>query len=152
MISKKRKGAVAIIELMIIMLIGIVFLISMTFSYRHLSNNIWDDANQIYFDVIVNYIDSSFSMLTIKNKNINYAPTVQKYEISMTSVPKTFFSLKGLDDNRVAVKNEIGETEILEYPENNNIRGYANSRNKKIILTCYTNDTGYNFVEINAED
>ena len=152
MISKKRKGAVAIIELMIIMLIGIVFLISMTFSYRHLSNNIWDDANQIYFDVIVNYIDFSFSMLTIKNKNINYAPTVQKYEISMTSVPKTFFSLKGLDDNRVAVKNEIGETEILEYPENNNIRGYANSRNKKIILTCYTNDTGYNFVEINAED
>lgn len=149
---ENRKGAVAIIELMIIFAIGIVLLTSMTFSYRQMSNNIWEDAKDRQFEVVANYIDSCFSILTEHNKNMNYAPTVQKIELMMIDVPETYYSIRGRGNNNVAITNKEGEIKILEYPSNNKISGFATSHNKNIILTAYTNDTKYNIVEIRGRD
>lgn len=148
---KKRKGVIAIIEIMIIMMIGLVFLTTMTYSYKYLSENIWIEAKQEYFNIFTNYIDSSFSIITMQNRNMNYAPSIQKYEIEIPHVPETFFSIKGLDNNQVIIKNGRGITKILNYSTNNKIIGYANSQNKKIILACYAKDTGQNIIEINKD-
>ena len=150
--GRNRKGAVAIIEIMIIFAIGLVLLTSMTFSYRQMSNNILEDAKDRQFDVVANYIDSCFSVMIEQNKNMNYAPTVQKLEIKLIDVPETSYSIKGNDDNQVIITNQIGVTKILKYPQNNKIRGFATSQNDKITLTTYTNDTKYNIIEISGLD
>ena len=146
---KKRKAQVPVIELMLIFVIGLALLTAMTFSYRQLSNNIWESTKENQFQILVNYIDSCFSTLTENNKNVNYAPTIQKMQIILPEIAESKYAIKGTD-NEIIIQNEKGEIKNLTYPGNNQIIGYADSSNTRIMLVCSTNSTGHNIIEING--
>ncbi|OYT35222.1 MAG: hypothetical protein B6U87_00650 [Candidatus Aenigmarchaeota archaeon ex4484_52] len=138
--KNRKKAQAAIIELLIILQIGLVILGLMTFSYKKLANNLYEDLSDKNFDIIANYLDSCFCMIIAKNENINYAPTNAKLIIELPDIKEVSYSIKGIKNN-VVIKNSNGKTKILNYPNEYRFKGFILSREEKMTITYNMNGT-----------